>query len=62
MLLSSSGRWHSLLAHMEIGQARVHSGVRDITIGTGSVVVKDVPDNAVVVGNLAKIIKYNKPL
>lgn len=33
----------------------------DITIGAGSVVVKDVSDNAVVVGNPAKIIKYNEP-
>lgn len=31
----------------------------NVTIGAGSVVVKDVPDNAVVVGNPAKIIKYN---
>lgn len=31
----------------------------NVTIGAGSVVVKDVPDNAVVVGNPAKIIKFN---
>lgn len=31
----------------------------NVTIGAGSVVVKDIPDNAVVVGNPAKIIKYN---
>ena len=30
----------------------------NVTVGAGSVVVKDVPDNAVVVGNPAKIIKY----
>jgi acetyltransferase-like isoleucine patch superfamily enzyme len=30
-----------------------------VTIGAGSVVVKDVPDNAVVVGNPGRIIKYN---
>lgn len=33
----------------------------NVTIGAGSVVVKDIPDNAVVVGNPAKIIKYNEP-
>ena len=31
----------------------------NVIIGAGSVVVKDVPDNAVVVGNPARIIKYN---
>lgn len=32
----------------------------NVVIGAGSVVVKNVPDNAVVVGNPAKIIKYNE--
>lgn len=32
----------------------------NVTIGAGSVVIKDVPDNAVVVGNPAKIIKYHE--
>lgn len=32
----------------------------NVTIGAGSVVVKNIPDNAVVVGNPAKIIKYNE--
>ena len=35
----------------------VHIG-NNVTIGAGAVVVKDVPDNAVVVGNPAKILKY----
>ena len=30
----------------------------NVTIGAGSVVVKDVPDNVVVVGNPAKIVKF----
>jgi sugar O-acyltransferase (sialic acid O-acetyltransferase NeuD family) len=30
-----------------------------VTIGAGTVVIKDIPDYAVVVGNPAKIIKYN---
>lgn len=34
----------------------VHVG-NNVTIGAGSVVVKDVPDNCVVVGNPARIIK-----
>ena len=36
----------------------VHIG-NNVTIGAGSVVVKDVPDNAVVVGNPARFIKYS---
>lgn len=32
-----------------------------VTIGAGSVVTKDVPDYAVVVGNPGKVIRYNQP-
>lgn len=35
----------------------VHVG-NNVTVGAGSVVVKDVPDNAVVAGNPARVIKY----
>ncbi|APG59292.1 acetyltransferase [Christiangramia salexigens] len=30
-----------------------------VTVGAGAVIIKDVPDNAVVVGNPGRIIKYN---
>jgi serine O-acetyltransferase len=30
----------------------------NVTIGAGAVVVKDIPDNCVVAGNPAKIIKF----
>ena len=30
----------------------------NVVIGAGSVVTKDIPDNAVVVGNSARVIKY----
>lgn len=32
----------------------------NVTIGAGSVVVKDIPDNCIVVGNPAKIIRYKE--
>ena len=35
----------------------VHIG-NNVVIGAGSVVVKDVPDNCVIAGNPAKIIRY----
>lgn len=38
-----------------IGYIRIGNNV---TIGAGSVVVKDIPDNAIAVGNPAKVIKY----
>ena len=37
----------------------VHIG-NNVTIGAGSVVVKDVPDNCIVAGNPAKVIRYLK--
>lgn len=36
---------------------KVHIG-NNVTVGAGSVVVKDVPDNCIVAGNPAKVIKY----
>ena len=33
----------------------------NVTIGAGSVVTKDIPDNATAVGNYAKVINYNAP-
>lgn len=37
----------------------IHTIGRNVTVGAGAVVIKDIPDNAVVVGNPARIIKYN---
>lgn len=34
---------------------------KNVTIGAGSVVTKDIPDNATAVGNYAKVINYNNP-
>lgn len=48
-------------SHVGIG-ACVKQGIKIgkwVTVGAGSVIVKDVPDYAVVVGNPGKIIKYN---
>lgn len=39
-----------------IGKIRIGNNV---LIGAGSVVIDDVPDNAVVVGNPAKVVSYN---
>lgn len=33
----------------------------NVTIGAGSVVTKDIPDNATAVGNYAKVINFNDP-
>ena len=33
----------------------------NVTVGAGSVVTKDIPDNATAVGNYAKVINYNNP-
>lgn len=48
--------------HVGIGACVIQGVVigRWVTIGAGAVIIKDVPDYAVVVGNPGKIIKYNK--
>ena len=33
----------------------------NVTIGAGSVVTKDIPDNATAAGNYAKVLNYNRP-
>lgn len=33
----------------------------NVTIGAGSVVTKDIPDNATAAGNYAKVLNYNQP-
>lgn len=33
----------------------------NVTIGAGSVVTKDIPENATVAGNYAKVLNYNSP-
>ena len=33
----------------------------NVTIGAGSVVTKDIPDNATAAGNYAKVLNYNNP-
>lgn len=42
-----------IVEHVKIGN--------NVTIGAGSVVTKDIPDNATVVGNYAKVINYKNP-
>ncbi len=46
----SLGASVTIIGHVKIGN--------NVTVGAGSVVVKDVPDNCVVAGNPAKIIRY----
>ena len=38
----------------------VHIG-NNVTIGAGSVVTKDIPDNATAAGNYAKVLNYSNP-
>ena len=33
---------------------------KNVTIGAGSVVTKNIPDNAIVIGNPARILKYKE--
>lgn len=33
----------------------------NVTIGAGSIVTKDIPNNATVAGNYAKVLNYNNP-
>ena len=42
-----------IVEHVKIGN--------NVTIGAGSVVTKDLPDNSTAVGNYAKVINYNNP-
>ena len=35
---------------------------KNVTIGAGSVVIKDIPDNVIALGNPAKIIKSKKKI
>ena len=42
-----------VVEHVKIGN--------NVTIGAGSVVTKDLPDNSTAVGNYAKVINYNNP-
>lgn len=42
-----------IVEHVKIGN--------NVTIGAGSIVTKDIPDNATAVGNYAKVINYNNP-
>lgn len=42
-----------VVGHVHIGQ--------NVTIGAGSVVTKDVPDNATAAGNYARVLNYRKP-
>lgn len=39
----------------------IHIG-KNCMIGAGAVIIRDIPDNAVVVGNPARIIRYQSPL
>lgn len=62
---SSDGTYATIGDNVFIGPhvsivGRVHIG-NNVTIGAGSVVTKDIPDNATVVGVPAKVINYDNP-
>lgn len=62
---SSNGRYATIGDNVYIGPMTcIVGGIRignNVTIGAGSIVVKDIPDNATVAGNPAKILNYDNP-
>ena len=50
--LSFIGTGATIIQSIKIG--------KNVTIGAGSVIIKDIPDNVIAVGNPAKIIKSKK--
>ena len=56
--LSRSKEKNSFVGAKSVIRENITIG-KNVIIGAGSVVVKDVPDNVKVVGNPARFIKYN---